>query len=42
MHYLNIIPEIGFHIHPEDATEEDKNMMLDICEEYGKVNLMML
>ncbi len=33
----NIISEIGFHIHPEDATEEDKNMMLDICEEYGKM-----
>ena len=34
---LCIISEIGFHIHPEDATEEDKNMMLDICEEYGKM-----
>ena len=28
--------EIGFHIHPEDATEADKIMMLDICEEYGE------
>ena len=29
------ILEIGFHIHPEDATEENKRMMLDICKDYG-------
>lgn len=29
------LAEIAFHIHPEDATEEDKAMMVDICKEYG-------
>ena len=28
--------EIAFHIHPEDATQYDKEMIVDICKEYGK------
>ena len=26
--------EIAFHIHPEDATEQDKAMMMEICQKY--------
>ena len=29
------ILEIAFHIHPEDATEEDKALMVEICKTYN-------
>ena len=29
------ILEITFHIHPEDATEEDKALVVDLCEAYN-------
>ena len=29
--------EIAFHIHPEDASEQDKAMMMQICREYDIV-----
>ena len=30
------ILEIGFHIHPEDATQANKEMILKVCKDYGK------
>lgn len=32
------ILEIAFHIHPEDATDKDKNLVLEICKQYNVIN----
>ena len=28
------LAEIAFHIHPEDATDEIQELMIDLCQEY--------
>ena len=28
------LAEIAFHIHPEDATDEIHELMVDLCQEY--------